>query len=82
MTRILDQIQSVLDKNQDGTEKSLKVTLRDDPEGEGQRMMLTISSHLAGMPFTWNFQCKSAEKTLVGYFELHDKTIVALAASF
>ena len=65
LTRILDQIQSVVDKNQDGSEKSLKVAFKDDAEEGEQRMLLTISSHLAGMPFTWNFHCRPAEKTLV-----------------
>lgn len=64
LTRILDQIQSVVDKNQDGSEKSLKVAFKDDAEEGEQRMLLTISSHLAGMPFTWNFHCRPAEKTL------------------
>lgn len=64
LTRILDQIRSVLDKTQDDPKTSLKVSFKTGPDGDEERVKLTLNCDLAGMPFTWNFQCHPAENSL------------------
>ena len=66
VTKILDQIKLNLDKP--GRDTKLSVKFKDssnNSDSAGQKMLLTITSLLAGMPFVWNFHAEPADSTMV-----------------
>lgn len=64
VTRILDQIKSVLDKTQDDPNTSIKLSFKREADSDERKVMLVLHSELAGMPFLWNFQCRPADKSM------------------
>lgn len=64
LTRILDQIQAVLDKSIADTGSALKLSFQDGAGDGDHSVVMTITSKLAGLPFTWKFTCHSADKSL------------------
>lgn len=64
LTRILDQIKSVLDKTQDDPNTTIKLSFKRDGDDEESKVLIVLHSELAGMPFVWNFHCSPADKSM------------------
>ncbi|KAJ8307009.1 hypothetical protein KUTeg_015093 [Tegillarca granosa] len=63
VSRILDQIRNCLE-SPDNAETNLSIGFKAETDTEEDKMMLKLNSQLAGMPFTWHFIGKPAEKEM------------------
>ena len=63
VSRILDQIRNCVENEDKGT--NISIGFSEDEEGNLGKMLLKINSQLAGLPFSWHFIGRSAEKEMV-----------------
>ncbi|KAL5010795.1 hypothetical protein ScPMuIL_013100 [Solemya velum] len=63
ITRILDQIKNCLEEQDRETE--ISTAFKPDGDGDDEKILLSIKSELAGMPFSWHFTGRPAEKSMM-----------------
>lgn len=76
VTRILDQIKNCIEEPDKGT--NISAAFKPDGEGDDEKILLSIKSELAGMPFSWHFTGRPAEKAMVCFYRTSEYTVCSV----